>query len=65
MTFWGFVMTMAILGILVLFTLFWVSINLVNTLWILLAAALPLLYALNKGLSSVDCTLNNDKLKKE
>lgn len=51
LSFWGLIFAANYIGILVIIVAFWIKINLVNTLWILLAAAPVTLFTMNKGLT--------------
>jgi len=54
---------LAILGIIVAF---WIKINLVNTLWILLAVTPVTLFTMNKGLNPENCHISGfEKKEKE
>lgn len=55
LSFWGFIFTLNYIGILAIIVAFWVKINLVNTLWILLAVAPVTLFTMNKGLNPENC----------
>ena len=55
LSFWGFVFTLNYIGILAIIVAFWVEINLVNTLWILLAVTPVTLFTMNKGLTPENC----------
>lgn len=46
---------LAIIGIIVAF---WIEVNLVNTLWILLAATPVTLFSMNKGIAPEDCAIS-------
>lgn len=55
LSFWGFVFTLNYLLILGIIVAFWIEINLVNTLWILLAVSPVTLFTMNKGLTPENC----------
>ena len=57
-SFWGLVFAINYLGILAIIVAFWIKINLVNTLWILLAAAPFTLFTMNKGLTPDNCHIS-------
>lgn len=57
-SFWGFMFTINYLAILTIIVAFWVQINLVNTLWILLAVTIPTLFMMNKGLTPENCHIS-------
>jgi|TARA_B110000285_G_C15108125_1_gene609271 hypothetical protein len=52
---WGFLLVVNYLGIYAIIVAFWVKINLINTLWTILAIALPTLFLMNKGLTPDGC----------
>ena len=58
MSFWGLVFALNYLAILAVIVAFWVKVNLVNTLWILLAAAPATLFTMNKGLTPDNCHIS-------
>jgi len=51
-----------ILGI---FTMFWIEVKLIPTLWILLALAAPTFFIMNKGLIAADCTVDAPRVGKK
>lgn len=55
LSFWGSVFTLNYMGILAIIVAFWIKVNLVNTLWILLAVAPVTLFTMNKGLTPENC----------
>ena len=57
-SFWGLVFAVNYIAILAIIVAFWVKINLVNTLWILLAAAPITLFTMNKGLTPENCHIS-------
>ena len=58
MDFWGFVMLLNILALLGVILAFWVQVNLIDTLWCLLALTPVTLFVFSKGLSgSADCEI--------
>lgn len=58
MDFWGTLLTVNILVLLGVIVAFWVSINLVDTLWLLLALSPFSLLIFSKGLAgSADCEI--------
>lgn len=56
--FWSVLFILNYLGILFIIIAFWVKINLVNTLWILLAATPVTLFIMNKGISPESCAVS-------
>jgi hypothetical protein len=58
LSFWGLVFAANYIGIFVIIVAFWIKINLVNTLWILLAAAPVTLFTMNKGLTPENCHIS-------
>jgi hypothetical protein len=54
---WGFLFVLNYLAIYAVIVAFWVEINLINTLWTLLAIAIPTLFLMNKGLSLDSCNV--------
>jgi len=54
-SFWGFLFALNYLVILAIIVAFWVEVNLVNTLWILLAVSPITLFTMNKGLTPENC----------
>lgn len=61
MSFWGLLFTLNYMGIIAIIVAFWVKINLVNTLWILLAVAPVTLFTMNKGLTPENCHVSGFK----
>ena len=57
LNFIGFLMTLNILVILGIFTMFWFSVKLIPTLWILAAISPISFFIINKGLISADCSI--------
>ena len=55
LSFWGLVFAVNYLGILAIIVAFWIEVNLVNTLWILLAVSPITLFTMNKGLTPENC----------
>ena len=58
--FWGVAMLLNIAGILAVITAFWVSVNLIDTLWTLLALTPVTLFIFNKGMGgTANCDIKN------
>jgi hypothetical protein len=55
--FWSLLFILNYVGILAIIIAFWIKINLVNTLWILLAATPVTLFIMNKGISPESCAV--------
>jgi hypothetical protein len=55
LSFWGLVFAVNYVGILAIIVAFWIEVNLVNTLWILLAVSPITLFTMNKGLTPENC----------
>ena len=55
MSFWGFIFILNYVAILAIIVAFWLKVNLVNTLWILLAVTPVTLFTMNKGLTPENC----------
>lgn len=58
LSFWGSVFTLNYILILVIIVAFWIKINLVNTLWILLAVSPVTLFTMNQGLTPANCHIS-------
>ena len=54
-SFWGFMFTVNYLAVLGVIVAFWIEINLVNTLWILLAISPVTVFTMNMGLDGENC----------
>lgn len=65
LSFWGIMFILNYLAILGVIVAFWLKVNLVNTLWILLALAPVTLFMMNKGLTPDNCHISgfNKKVK--
>jgi hypothetical protein len=57
-SFWGLIFSLNFLGILGMIVAFWIKINLVNTLWILLFLSPITLFTMNKGLTADNCHIS-------
>ena len=58
--FWGVAMLLNIAGILAVITAFWVSVNLIDTLWTMLALTPVTLFIFNKGMGgTANCEIKN------
>lgn len=64
-TFGGFIFSMNYILILLIIIAFWIKINLVNTLWILLAVTPVTLYTMNLGLTPSNCHISEFEKKEE
>lgn len=58
-TFWGFLFTLNYLVVLFVIVAFWIQVNLINTLWILLALTPVTLLTMNYGLTPESCHVSN------
>lgn len=58
MSFWGILFAGNYVLILLVIVAFWVKINLINTLWILLALSPVTLFTMNKGLTPENCHIS-------
>ena len=58
MSFWGSIFVANYLLILLVIVAFWVKVNLVNTLWILLALSPITIYVMNRGLTPENCHIS-------
>lgn len=58
MTFWGMIFAANYLLILLIIVAFWIKVNLVNTLWILLAVSPFTIFVMNKGLTPENCHIS-------
>lgn len=66
MTFSGMIFSLNYLVILGIIVAFWIKVNLINTLWILLAVTPVTLFTMNKGLSPEECHISGfEKKEKE
>ena len=62
MDFWGMLMTLNILAILGVIVAFWISVNLIDTLWTLLFLTPVTLFIFNKGMAGgASCDLESKK----
>lgn len=67
-SFWGLLFTVNYLAILAIIVAFWISINLINTLWSLLFMAPVTLYLMNMALTADNCHISGfykNRSKKE
>ena len=55
MSFWGFIFLLNYLGIIGIIVAFWLKVNLVNTLWTLLAVSPVTIFTMNMGLTPENC----------
>ena len=62
---WGLIFALNTLGVLGVIIAFWIEVNLVNTLWILLGLSPVTLFVMNKGLTPANCHISefNKKVK--
>jgi hypothetical protein len=58
LSFWGLIFLLNYLGILGIIVAFWVKVNLVNTLWTLLAVSPITLFTMNMGLNPENCFIS-------
>ena len=63
MTIWGFLFTLTYMAIILIIVAFWIQINLINTLWMLLAMTPITLFMMNKGLTPDNCQIPPFKAK--
>ena len=63
LSFSGFIFSLNYLLILAIIVAFWIKINLVNTLWILLAVTPVTLFTMNKGLTPDNCHISGFEKK--
>lgn len=56
-TFWGLVFTVNYFLVLCIIMAFWIKINLVNTLWILVVVIPITIFTMNKGIDPKHCTV--------
>ena len=63
MTFGGFIFSLNYIVILLIIVAFWIKINLVNTLWIMLAVTPVTLYTMNIGLTPKNCHISDFEKK--
>ena len=64
MSFWGLLFTLNYACIMGIIVAFWIKVNLVNTLWILVAATPITLLTMNKGLTTENTFIQSYLMKK-
>lgn len=62
-SFSGVIFSLNYLVIIGIIVAFWIKVNLINTLWILLAVTPVTLFTMNKGLSPQDCHISGFEKK--
>ena len=62
LSFWGVLFLASYLGVYAVIVAFWVKVNLIITLWTLVALVLPVLFLMNKGLTADNCHISDFKL---
>mmetsp|Transcript_34399 Transcript_34399/g.33603 ORF Transcript_34399/g.33603 Transcript_34399/m.33603 type:complete len:158 (+) Transcript_34399:1523-1996(+) len=63
LSFKGVLLLVTVLLILGVFTMFWISVRLITTLWILLAISPIVFLVMNQALVEADCTIEEVKVK--
>ena len=58
-SFWGLLFSLNYFAVLMVIVAFWIEINLVNTLWIMLALSPVTLFTMNQGLTADNCHISS------